>query len=101
MPSDGNYLCGCGRFMSVLKNGVTVEELQGDGTAYRLWDADLVECPECGVRVISGFGRLPLSEHWHPDYAAWRDRLAPIYPGRCRAEDKCSTATIEQTTDAG
>lgn len=26
----------------------------------------------------------PLAEHWQPSYAAQRERLAPIYPGRCR-----------------
>lgn len=84
MPTGSNYLCGCGRFMQVKKNGVTVEELLEDGSPYKLWDADLLECTECGVEMISGFGRNPLAEHWQPDYAAQRERLAPIYPGRCR-----------------
>lgn len=83
-PTNGNALCGCGRFMHVKQNGVTVEELLEDGAPYRLWDADLLACEECGVEMIAGFGRHPLAEHWHPDYAAQRARLAPIYPGRCR-----------------
>jgi len=86
MPSNGHYLCGCGRFMVVVKNGVTVEELLEDGSPYKLWDADLVECPECGTRIVSGFGRAPLAEHWHPAYPAWRERLAPIIPGRSRVQ---------------
>jgi hypothetical protein len=83
MPTSSNYLCGCGRFMRVKKNGVTVEELLEDGAPYKLWDADLLECIECGVEIIAGFGKGPLAEHWQPDYAAQRERLAPIYPGRC------------------
>lgn len=76
-------LCNCGRFMRVKKNGVTVEELLEDGTPYKLWDADLWDCPECGREIITGFGREPLAEHWQPTYAAHRARLRPIFIGRC------------------
>lgn len=72
-------------FMRVVKNSVTVEELFEDGDGYKLWDADLWQCPDCGVQVITGFAREPLAEHWQPTYHVQRDRLAPIYPGRCRA----------------
>jgi hypothetical protein len=84
MPTSSNYLCGCGRFMRAKKNSVTVEELTEDGRPYKLWDADLYECVECGVEIISGFGNVPLAEHYQPTYAEQRARLAPIYPGRCR-----------------
>jgi hypothetical protein len=87
MPTSSNVLCGCGRFMRVKKNSVTVEELTEDGRPYKLWDADLYECVECGVEIITGFGRGPFAEHYQPDYAAQRERLAPIYPGRCREEE--------------
>lgn len=83
-PTAGHVLCECGRFMVVKNNGMTVEELMEDGAPYRLWDADLYQCPDCGAKVITGFGRAPLAEHYQPDYLAQRDRLAPIYPGRCR-----------------
>jgi hypothetical protein len=85
MPTSSNVLCGCGRFMRVKQNSVTVEEQLEDGSPYKLWDADSYECPECGVEVITGFGAGPLAEHWRPSYAGIRLRLAPIYPGRCRA----------------
>jgi len=75
-------LCGCGRFMRVKRNGVSVEQQLEDGSPYKLWDADLWECPECSAEVIGGFGREPIAEHWQPGYAAARQRLAPIYPGR-------------------
>ena len=86
MPTSSNYLCGCGRFMRVKTNGVTVEELLEDGLPYKLWEADLWECVECGCELIAGFARLPLAEHYQPTYATQRERLAPIYPGRCRPE---------------
>jgi hypothetical protein len=85
MPTSSNVLCGCGRFMQVKQNSVTVEELREDGSPYKLWDADLYACVECGVEIITGFGRSPLAESWQPSYQDQRHHLAPIYPGRCRA----------------
>jgi len=84
MPTSSNYLCGCGRFMRVKRNSVTVEELCEDGSPYKLWDADLLECEECGVEVIAGFGRAPIAESYQPSYAETRARLGPVFPGRCR-----------------
>jgi hypothetical protein len=78
----GGVLCGCGRMMRVKKNSVTVEELMDDGEPYKLWDADLYACDECGVEIITGFGRGPFAEHYEPDYVAQRARLSPIYPAR-------------------
>lgn len=92
MPTNGQYLCGCGRFMRPEKNGVTVEELMEDGAPYRLWDADLWACPECGARIVSGFGREPLAEHYQPNYQEQRERLLTMdtdhfYQGRCAAKE--------------
>jgi hypothetical protein len=84
MPTGSSILCGCGRFMRVKQNSVTVEELLENGAAYKLWDADLWICDECGVEIIAGFGAHPFAEHWQPNYLEQRARLAPIYPGRCR-----------------
>ncbi len=92
MPTESNVLCGCGRFMRVQRNSVTVEELTAAGEPYKLWDADRYACPECGAEVITGFGAAPLVEHWRPTYPQVRDRLAgnpitaPVYPGRCAPE---------------
>lgn len=69
--------------MRVKKNGVTVEEVTEDGRPYKLWDADLLECVECGCEMIAGFGRGPLAEHYQPDYMTKREQLAPVYVGRC------------------
>lgn len=84
MPTASNILCGCGRFMRVKQNSVTVEELLEDGSPYKLWDADLWVCDECECEVVAGFGALPMAEHYQPTYAEQRARLAPVYPGRCR-----------------
>lgn len=88
MPTNGNVLCGCGRFMRVKQNSVTVEELVETGEPYKLWDADLYECVECGTEIITGFAQQPFAEHYQADYAARRARFAPIYPGRCRSEQE-------------
>jgi hypothetical protein len=85
MPTASNYLCvSCGRFMRPKRNSVTVEELMENGQPYKLWDADLWECVECGIEIIAGFGDGPLVEHYQPTYTKQRERLKPIYPGRCR-----------------
>ena len=70
--------------MRVKQNSVTVEELLEDGGPYKLWDADLYVCEGCGAEVVTGFARYPFAEHWQPDYAAQKARLAPVRPGRCR-----------------
>ena len=85
-PTNGGVVCGCGRIMAVIKNSVTVEELLPDGGPYKLWDADLYACEECGVEVITGFAQLPFAEHYQPTYQAQRARLEPIYPARSRPE---------------
>lgn len=86
MPTSSDVLCGCGRFMRVKQNSVTVEELLEDGSPYKLWDADLWECVECGVEIITGFAQQAFAETWQSTYAAQRDRLQPVRPGRCREE---------------
>jgi F0F1-type ATP synthase beta subunit len=82
MPPPSAVLCGCGCFMTVVRNGVTVEEVLEDGGPYKLWDGDLYSCSNCDSEVITGFGRLPLAEHYQPTYAEQRERLQPIYRGR-------------------
>jgi hypothetical protein len=64
------------------RNSVTVEELTENGWPYKLWDADLWACPECGAEIIAGFGNGPIAEHYQRDYAEQRARLQPIYVGR-------------------
>jgi len=69
-----NVLCGCETFMKVTKNGVTVEELDGNREPYKLWRADLYTCPDCQAQVITGFGSNPIAEHFQPSYKKLKDR---------------------------
>lgn len=83
MPTRSAYVCtDCHRFMVIKRNGVTVEELMDDGAPYKLWDADLYECPNCGVQIATGFAQAPLAEHFQPTYDRMRERLAPIIPAK-------------------
>jgi hypothetical protein len=42
-----------------------------DGRPYKVWKADLLECPDCGHQLITGYGNNPVSEHYQPDFADW------------------------------
>jgi predicted RNA-binding Zn-ribbon protein involved in translation (DUF1610 family) len=51
------------------ENGVKVKELFHRNTAvYRVWDADLWQCPKCGLQVVVGFGERPITEHYQDDF---------------------------------
>ena len=51
-----------------LKNDILVVEMMEDNKPYKLWSADLVECPICYHRVITGFGRNHIAEHYEPSF---------------------------------
>lgn len=78
----------CNQFFHPKKNGVLVEEgmprdtdqKRGEGhwLPYKLWQADLLECKGCGTEIIAGFGYVPLSEHYMPDYNRVKERLGPV-----------------------
>ena len=50
------------------KNGVYVIEMADFGP-YKVWLADLWECPRCAYQVIGGFGLEPLAEHYEDSFA--------------------------------
>jgi hypothetical protein len=37
---------------------------------YKLWVADLWECPECAHQIVVGFGHGPVREHHEEDFEA-------------------------------
>ena len=43
-------------------------EMAGFGP-YKLWHADLWECPQCHIRVVLGFAHRPFAEHYEPEFA--------------------------------
>lgn len=77
----------CRLFFEPKRNGVTVEEGMplgnGSWTSYRLWQADLLECPGCGAQLVTGYGRAPIAEHYQSDY---EEKIA-IYQPLFRVDD--------------
>lgn len=50
----------CGRIMRVKRNGVcALEKVGPNARPYRIFYADLKQCPECEAEILSGFG-LPI-----------------------------------------
>lgn len=82
--------------MLTKRNGVVVEELTEQHESYKIWIADLMECPECFATVVVRFGRAPLHQHFEEDYKKHRAKaisrgkypdspvFLPFYEGRCR-----------------
>jgi hypothetical protein len=72
----------CKKFLRIVKNGVNIEEgmpTRGDEWGpYKLWKADLYECPECKVQLACGFGQGPIAEHFESDYAKVREQNPPL-----------------------
>ena len=74
------YCCvDCAVAMRPRKNDIRVVETLDDGvTPYRIWCADLWECPRCNHQLIAGFGIKPIAEKRDKDFA---EELAEIPPG--------------------
>ena len=70
------------KFLRIKKNGVFIEEGMPDGAggwqSYKLWVADLYECPQCGFELVTGFGHAPVREHFVSDYRKWLELNRPI-----------------------
>lgn len=72
------YVCvQCNKEMICFKTGAKVLETFNAGVPYQLWDADVFECPICKCKVVVGFGRNPLSEHWHSDFQQKLEKHKP------------------------
>ena len=67
-PGLGICCAGCRRTYVPLKNDIRVIETLADGSPYKLWCADLIECPGCHHRIVSGFGNRPIAEHFESDF---------------------------------
>lgn len=52
-----------------LKNDIVVlETMDEQMQPYKLWCADMVECPRCRHRIIVGFGSKNIAEHYEPGF---------------------------------
>lgn len=87
MPKPACVKCQC--FYRPKRNDVRVLEAMPNGLAprdlapdlnirgrrfpeywqpYKLWAADLWECPDCGHELIAGWGGMPYLERHHPGF---------------------------------
>jgi hypothetical protein len=57
----------CSLQYKVEKQGVYVIEMASFGP-YKIWMADLKECPKCHHRIVTGFGHNALSEHYQEGF---------------------------------
>lgn len=62
--------------LKIARSGVKVLEMfQHNTSIYKVWDADLWECPHCGLGVVLGFAQYPLMEHYQGDIYAFVEKL--------------------------
>ena len=58
------------------KNGVKVVDMfLKNQSPYQIWDADRWICPECGIQIITGFGKAPLYQHFWKDFRTYFDSI--------------------------
>lgn len=58
----------CQTYYATRKTGVFVLETYEDGRPYQVWRADLVECPDCGKQVVTGFGQQSVSTQHESEF---------------------------------
>lgn len=60
----------CGLELVPDTNGVMVLELWNKNTqVYKIWDADLVKCPGCGIQMVKGFAMNPFAIHHDENFS--------------------------------
>ena len=56
-------------------NGTVVIETASFGP-YKVWMADTLKCPGCGVEIVAGFADSPIrSDHYATDFDAWLQKV--------------------------
>lgn len=70
MSFGPGYTCvPCQTCIRPRKNDITVLVEDAQGRPWRIWSADLWECPSCGVQTILGFGENHYAESYEDDFA--------------------------------
>jgi hypothetical protein len=62
----------CETEMEPEKNGVGVLDHASFGP-YKIWMADMWQCPVCKVQIVIGFGHGPLAEHYEEEFTSHVD----------------------------
>jgi DNA-directed RNA polymerase subunit RPC12/RpoP len=58
----------CNKKMVNIKSGAKVIECTEDGMPYKIFNADVMECPKCQFRVCNT-AIQPFTEHWIDNFA--------------------------------
>ena len=62
----------CERGYKIEKTGVyLVEMFNRPPRPYKVWHADLWECPQCGDQITHGYGENQLMEHFEEGFDEW------------------------------
>ena len=71
MSIGPGYACAdCKTYLRPRKNEIHVlQTMDDEGTPYKIWHADLWECPDCGHQVILGYGQQHVAEHYEEGFA--------------------------------
>ena len=78
MSFGPGYACvPCKTYFRPRKNDIRALQTMDDaGKPYKIWCADLWECPDCGHQIIAGYGKTHISEHYQPDFAECLEKSA-------------------------
>jgi hypothetical protein len=89
MSIGAGYACvGCQTYLRPRKNEIVVLETFGDGVKpYKVWLADLWECPDCACQIIFGYGAQPVSKYYQNNFDTWLSRVTHTIKGCPRSLD--------------
>lgn len=74
-----NMVCTkCQVALKPVDNDTVVIETASFGP-YKVWNADTLKCPKCGIEIVAGFGQKPIREdHFAPDFQEWLEKTKSI-----------------------
>lgn len=68
----------CNLEYKLKKSGVfAVEHFSQPPRPYKIWSADLHQCPGCGHKILKGYGSHCMAEHFQPKFQEMLDQLPP------------------------
>ena len=66
----------CRLAMAIHETGAFLEQMTEQGP-YRIWCADVFQCPGCHVMAAAGFGKQPYMRRQEADYLELRRKYRP------------------------
>lgn len=69
-------------FIEGMQSSITEVALPGTGhpdhwKPYKLWFGDKWECEGCGAQIVVGVAKLPLAEHFQPNFELTVEQVKP------------------------